>query len=77
MKDDPNINFSNLQYFGPECTRPSHSHSLANASRKLPLARNFRSEDEIFAISLAKPFAFASEFLHNAKFAALSLRFDG
>ena len=31
--------------------------------RKLPSARNFRSDDDIFAISFAKPFAFASEFL--------------
>ena len=45
--------------------------------RKLPFARNFRSKDEIFAISFAKPFAFASEFLRNAQFAAFCLRFGG
>ena len=32
----------------------------------IPFARNFRSGDEFFAIPFAKPFAFASEFLHNA-----------
>ena len=50
-----------------------HAIAFAFASefcRKLPFARNFRSEDEIFAISFAKPFTFASEFLRNAKFAA-------
>ena len=45
--------------------------------RKLPFARNFCSEDEIFAISFAKPFVFASEFLPNAWFAAFCLRFCG
>ena len=44
---------------------------------KLPFARNFRSEDEIFALSFAKPFAFASDFLHNAQLAAVCLRFGG
>ena len=45
--------------------------------RKLAFARKFRSEDKIFAISFAKPFAFASEFLRNAQFAAFRLRFGG
>ena len=43
----------------------------------LPFARDFRSEDDIFAISFAKPFAFASEFLRSAQFAAFCLRFGG
>ena len=43
--------------------------------RKRPFARNFRNENEIFAIQFAKPFAFASEFLRNATFAAFCLRF--
>ena len=45
--------------------------------RRLPFARDFRSEDDIFAISFAKPFAFASEFLRSAQFAAFCLRFGG
>ena len=45
--------------------------------RKRPFARNFRNENKISAISFAKPFAFASEFLRNAYFAAFSLGLDG
>ena len=46
--------------------------------RKRPFARKkFRSEDEIFAISFAKPFAFASGFLRNAQFAAFCSRSGG
>ena len=44
---------------------------------KLPFARNFRSEDESFAISFAKPVAFASDVLRSAKFATFRLRFGG
>ena len=46
-----------------------HAIAFAIASefcRKRPFARNFRSENEIFAISFARPFAFASKFLRNA-----------
>ena len=45
--------------------------------RKLPFARNFPQRGRNFRISFAKPFAFASEFLRNADFAASSLRFVG
>ena len=45
--------------------------------RKRPFARNYRNEDETFAISFTKPFAFAGEFLRNAWFAAFCLRFGG
>ena len=40
--------------------------SATLAAQTLPFARNFRSEDEFFAISFAKPIVFASEFLCNA-----------
>ena len=58
----------------------SHALAFASASEfcgKLPFVRNFRSEDNIFATSFAKPFAFASEFLRNAECAAFCLRFGG
>ena len=42
--------------------------------RKLPFARNCPSRNEIFAISNAKPFAFASEVLRKAEFATVCLR---
>ena len=45
--------------------------------RKLPFARTFCGQDEISAISFAKPFAFASELLRNAQFAIFGLRFGG
>ena len=55
-----------------------HAIAFAIASefcRKLPFARNFRSENENLPFSFAKPFAFASEFLRNAEFAAFGLGF--
>ena len=53
-----------------------HALAFAIASefrRKRPFARNFRSENEVSAISFAKPFAFASELIRSAEFA----RFGG
>ena len=44
---------------------------------KRSFAKNFCSENEIFAISFAKQFAIASELIRSASFAALSLRFRG
>ena len=54
---------------------PPPSHRIAFAitcenCRKHPFARNFHSKNEVFAVSFAKPFAFASECLPNASFAA-------
>ena len=54
-----------------------HAIAFAIASeccRKLPFARNFRSEDEIFAFHSQKH---SSEFLRDAEFAAFSVRFGG
>ena len=58
--------------------RVHHAIAFAIASefcRKRPFARNFRSENEVSAISFAKPLTFASEFIRNAEFAVFSLRF--
>ena len=55
---------------GPRSYRVHHAIAFAIASefcRKHPFARNFRSEDDIFAISFAKPFALsASELIRSA-----------
>ena len=60
----------------PECTKPSHSQSLAN------FVANFHSQGisaarTKFSHFIRKTFAFAGEFLRNAEFVAFSLRFDG
>ena len=59
---------ANLRGYGPECTKPSHSQSLAI------FVANVCSQGsenlKFFAISFAKPFAVAGELIHSAEFAA-------
>ena len=53
--------------FSAECTKPSHAQSLASSVIFVASSRKeFPQREQIFAISFAKPFAFAREFLRNA-----------
>ena len=51
--------------YSTECTKPSHSQPLANFVANIH-SQGISAARTIFAISFAKPFAFASEFLRNA-----------